>query len=444
MKRVIHILSFILLVCAAAFPQQSLWHRSTGTYGLTAALDIYRKDPDTLYAINDKFIRSPDGGGHWDTVAQWGTDIGALKVDPTNSQIVYLSRIGLRLESNDVLMSTNGGTSWRLLFVGQTDPVAVIEIDPQDSRMVYVGVGSNRIYRTINQGATWDTITPTNAYYLTALAIAPSHNSILYAGFVNGLFKSTDRGNSWASLSLGFPMQAGPQLAVDPRNPDVVYATVYNVDTTQPSGVFKTTDGGATWVEKDSGLSEENKQIRTIIIHPKYPDDIYVGTKNSSGRVVSHSTDAGEHWSDFSNGFLPTAGVVTALVIDTLHNRMYAGAVGIYFLDPLVTNVDARGGERPSTYELAQNYPNPFNPTTTIEFSLPTQAVVTLEIFDVLGRRVASLMDDQTLMPGRYKEGWNAQASPSGVYYYRIVLAEKKNGGSVIHRAATKQMLLIR
>ncbi|MBI1803868.1 MAG: T9SS type A sorting domain-containing protein [Ignavibacteriae bacterium] len=449
MKLLIQVSLLMSLVTSSSFSQQAPWRRSSGTYGLTAALDLYRKDPDTLYAINlESIIRSPDGGGHWDTVASWGTDIGALRIDPTNSQIVYVSHMGLRLESNDILMSTDGGAYWRLLFTGIGYPVAVIEIDPKDSKTVYVGVGSNRVYRTANQGLTWDTLTPVNAQYLTALAIAPSNDSIIYAGFVDGLFKSTDMGNSWTTLSLGFFMQAGPSLAVDPRNPNIVYATVYNIDTTIPSGVFKTTDGGLTWVERNTGLSAEDKQIRTILIHPKYPDNVYIGVKNSSGKVVLHSADGGDHWSELSNGFLPTAGVCTSLVIDTLNNRMYAGAVGIYILDTLVTGVANEAEQLPRGFMLYQNFPNPFNPTTSIEFDLSQQSTVTLEVFGVLGKRIAMLVNEDRRMAGRYRQEWNANNSASGIYFCRLTIAYDHESSATMeslgHQVFIRKMLLLR
>jgi hypothetical protein len=78
----------------------------------------------------------------------------------------------------------------------------------------------------------------------------------------------------------------------------------------------------------------------------------------------------------------------------------------------------------PTTYDIAQNYPNPFNPTTTIVYQVPEVAHVTLEVYNVLGDRVATLVDNQQAA-GYYRVEWNGKDSgqrtvSSGVYYYRM------------------------
>ena len=88
----------------------------------------------------------------------------------------------------------------------------------------------------------------------------------------------------------------------------------------------------------------------------------------------------------------------------------------------------------PPAFSLAQNYPNPFNPTTTIDFSLPAVTHVTLKVFDILGREVATLVD-KLEPPGENSVRLEASRLSSGVYYYRIT------AGSFI---GTKQMLLVR
>jgi len=74
---------------------------------------------------------------------------------------------------------------------------------------------------------------------------------------------------------------------------------------------------------------------------------------------------------------------------------------------------------RPEKFELAQNYPNPFNPSTSIKFTIPRQVGVSLKIYDILGREVATLLDE-VKAPGTYSVTWDASALASGVYFYRI------------------------
>lgn len=73
----------------------------------------------------------------------------------------------------------------------------------------------------------------------------------------------------------------------------------------------------------------------------------------------------------------------------------------------------------PTTFSLSPNYPNPFNPTTTIRFALPEAATVRLTVYDVLGRQVQLLVDEQR-PSGRHEVGFEATRLPSGLYFYRI------------------------
>lgn len=411
------------------------------------AIDIYRGNPDTIYAIGDSIIRSTDRGRHWQTLEgrNWGTDIGALKVDPTNSQILYLSKISVAtLVSNDQFMSTDGGIHWKLLFGGTALPVAVIEIDPLDPKTVYVGAGPSYISRTTDRGQTWTWLPYIpGTDHLTSLAIAPTNDSILYAGFVvGGVFRSTDKGSTWTQMPFISPLQAGPVLSVDPRDANVVYAAILGYDTTQQGGIFKSTDGGVTWIEKNNGLRKQDREVFTITINPRNPDDIFIGTGSSDSTVkwIFRTNDGGEHWFEFSDGFPHVGGGVQTIAIDTLNNRMYAGVIswidtqGIYILDSLTTGVNPVEHELPKQFFLVQNYPNPFNPTTSIGYSLSATQFVSLKVYDLLGREVAALLDGRKT-PGTYEVQWNAEGYPSGVYFYRL------QAGNFIQ---TKRMILIR
>ncbi len=90
--------------------------------------------------------------------------------------------------------------------------------------------------------------------------------------------------------------------------------------------------------------------------------------------------------------------------------------------------------ELPNSFSLGQNYPNPFNPTTTISFSLPSRSFVSLKVFDVLGREVATIVSEE-LPAGNYIRQWNAAGAATGVYYYRA---------SSGRFTETKKMVLLR
>ena len=79
------------------------------------------------------------------------------------------------------------------------------------------------------------------------------------------------------------------------------------------------------------------------------------------------------------------------------------------------------GDEIPVTYDLSQNFPNPFNPATTIQYQLPKNGFVTLKIYDILGKEVAALVNDQKTQ-GRYSVNFDASRLASGVYIYQLLV----------------------
>ena len=99
-----------------------------------------------------------------------------------------------------------------------------------------------------------------------------------------------------------------------------------------------------------------------------------------------------------------------------------------------VTNTSTEDGEVPNAFTLHQNYPNPFNPSTSISFDMAQTADVTLAVYDVLGRNVATLVNGQ-MASGRHTVTFDASSLTSGVYMYRI-----SNGSSTM----TRTMLLMK
>lgn len=93
------------------------------------------------------------------------------------------------------------------------------------------------------------------------------------------------------------------------------------------------------------------------------------------------------------------------------------------------TAVDDDLSPLPQAFALDQNYPNPFNPTTTIGFTLPASGQVTLEVFDILGRRVETLVN-VNLEAGRHQVTWDGTDAPSGLYFYRL----SRDGSSTVRK----------
>ena len=106
---------------------------------------------------------------------------------------------------------------------------------------------------------------------------------------------------------------------------------------------------------------------------------------------------------------------------------------------PVSTGVEANKQSIVSSFQLSQNYPNPFNPTTIISYQLPANSVVVLKVFDILGRKVATLVNGRESSGSHYVT-LNAASLPSGVYFYRIVA----QGSSGRRFVAVKKLLLLK
>jgi hypothetical protein len=100
----------------------------------------------------------------------------------------------------------------------------------------------------------------------------------------------------------------------------------------------------------------------------------------------------------------------------------------------VVTSIKEGSDGIPQHVELAQNYPNPFNPETQINYSIPHNSFVTLEVYDILGREITTLVNE-VKSPGNYEVNFNATNLPSGIYFYRL------QAGSFVE---TKKMILLK
>jgi len=136
----------------------------------------------------------------------------------------------------------------------------------------------------------------------------------------------------------------------------------------------------------------------------------------------------------------------------TFYAREGGTSYAPYLVVDYITGVEPLTSETPLAHALYQNYPNPFNPTTTISYQLPTQSHVTLKIFNVLGREIATLVNAEQAA-GYKSVTWNATNIPSGMYFYRLsvvltaqrdlVPTDGRNGQAGTY-TETKKLLLIK
>jgi hypothetical protein len=143
-----------------------------------------------------------------------------------------------------------------------------------------------------------------------------------------------------------------------------------------------------------------------------------------------------------SNLYLVTADKVGFAVSDSkLADLSYAGNLNVRDVNLSLWPkqvVSVPGGPAPTQYALSQNYPNPFNPATTIQYQVAGEGNVSLKVFDVLGREVASLVDEHQ-SSGRYEVRFDARRLASGIYFYKLQVA---NGNSLVYTDMKKMMMV--
>lgn len=143
------------------------------------------------------------------------------------------------------------------------------------------------------------------------------------------------------------------------------------------------------------------------------------------------STDRGLSWRSVNNGL--TESSIMSLNVDQ-QGHLYAGTnKGLFRSTGNVTRIDEKS-RVPSSFSLFQNFPNPFNPATVINYQLSANTLVTLKVYDVLGRLVKTLIEERQTA-GIHSVTFNASSLSSGVYFYRLV------AGSYVE---AKKMILIK
>ena len=151
---------------------------------------------------------------------------------------------------------------------------------------------------------------------------------------------------------------------------------------------------------------------------------LYKGDKGIGGGIFKTISSTGS-WTQFSLPISyyandsPDSAAITIMVEPAVNSHTGTS----FYMDDLsyssTTAINETTVQTPNSFELKQNYPNPFNPTTTIEYQVPVQTFVTLKIYNMLGKEVATLVNKNE-PTGKYSVNFNASSLSSGVYLYRI------------------------
>jgi photosystem II stability/assembly factor-like uncharacterized protein len=364
--------------------------------------------PDnSILAGGNGLFQSSDDGQHWIDLSAPNATIRGLAVDSG----------GVLYEASTAGIFSHSPTGIRWHGCLALDPMynsVVNALAINHSGTMFAGIFGHGqgVYRSKNQCGNW---TQVNNGLLNSSIYAVSVDSgdVIYAGTASGAYRSTNDGDNWILMPL-----------------DTSIVSVYSFLFTQYSrvfcgtskGIYLSTNGGNTWLQ--DGLITASVYSLSLASSGA----IFSGTSQGAYR----STDQGVSWDTVNSGLQDLN--IYAMMVDRSGHLLAGTSNGLFRSLQAFTSVGGNINAFLSTYSLDQNYPNPFNPATIISFSLPRHDFVYLDVFNLLGEKIATLVSAE-LTGGVHKVEWNPTGVASGVYFYRL------RAGSF---SATKKLVLLR
>ncbi|MFZ4591317.1 MAG: YCF48-related protein [Ignavibacteria bacterium] len=345
-----------------------------------------------------QFKKTTNGGTNWTNMSFPTTqfNINAIHFFNTNT--------GLLASDNDTIFRTTNGTqNWSdKIFIG----FHILDFQFFDSLNGYAS-GNNKFAKTTNGGLNWSvsTIQSSGQIYFV------NQNTgwtLSYPGGGSNILKTTDAGSSW-------------QIQYTTTNFRTLYDVFFvDANTGYTSGyrhcIYKTTDGGINWISQYEQASANGLySIYFINANTGWAVGDYYAATNTN---TYYTTNGGTNWVNTSG--IAGSGRLNRVKINNSPVGYTAGQYQtIYRTNNAGGLTSIKNETTASEYSLSQNYPNPFNPVTKINYSVPKQSLVTMKIFDILGREVATLVNE-SMKPGYFSVDFNGSNLASGVYFYRM------------------------
>lgn len=321
--------------------------------------------------------------------------------------------------------TTNGGQYWSRYFHSDTMIFANC-IYFWDANNGWIGLATANpvtIFETKNGGATWDSsrveLGFVSNFPVRAIKFKTANIGVAAGGFIDiaGIvWMTTNAGFNWNSYIVG----AEPFFDIDFKNDTVFY--VCGGDYEYGVSTAYSTNSGANWFYR-------TLEIFGMGIGMGFRNELEAWiTSNFSQRLV-YTTNGGEDWFDINS---PDSSTLNGL---NFANQFTGWAVGnngtilkYYSTSTGISNNFGNVRE----FRLYPNYPNPFNSSTNIRFQLSYPSMVTIKIYDVLGREVRTLLNDMK-HPGEHRVRFDSGDLNSGIYFYKIITTQLHTGTTTEH-----------
>jgi len=248
------------------------------------------------------------------------------------------------MASGNLWKTENNGVTWTPVFEQQGSyALGIVELDPANPNIVWVGTGENNsqrsvgfgdgVYRSLDAGATWQNMGLKDSGHISMIRIHPEDSRTVWvaaqgplwnAGGDRGLYKTSDGGDSWTRI-LEVDADTGVnEFVMDPADPDLIVASTYQrrrhvwtlINGGPGSGIHKTADGGTTWRRISTGLPEGDLGRIGLAQAPSAPNILYAIVEAEEEQGVYRSTDFGESWEKRSDHMTSSPQYYNELVVD--------------------------------------------------------------------------------------------------------------------------------
>ncbi len=260
---------------------------------------VHPSDPEMVYALTGAALyKTTNGGASWSVYSLPSSNyFRALRFNPLNPEVLYA--VGYNYTGSVyrtvLARSINAGVNWQVFFCDTAAPSYgySLAVDPIDTNVIYVGgyrgSGATTLHRSSDCGETWEELNlGVNGYYPYAVEVNPANNNIIIiAPYSSGIYRSTDKGESWTRVANYYGIY---QIAPAGGDAAILYATT-------SSRLYRSTDSGATWVEIGTGIY--GGLLYALLPHPMASGTVYCGTKAG----IFRSTDFGNTWQEISGNF---------------------------------------------------------------------------------------------------------------------------------------------
>lgn len=331
-------------------------------------------------------LRTNNSGQTWTLVPLTGMDVEDIAFADASNGIM----VG---DNGSTLRTTNGGATWSVVPSGQGQ--ALYTVAYGSGGLVYIAGRDGAVARSTNGGLSWIPSIIGTVRYRGSAAIGTNGWIVGEGGTI---IATSNGGVTWNSQASG--------TGSDLKGVFFISATEGWI-AGQNSTLLYTNNGGATWTSRNTGITAGLNSVFFLNANE--------GWATGNAGTIFRTTNGGLNWiADASNA----TAELSDIYFVSASQGWTVGDLGTIRYRSLPTSVDNKGGV-PATMRLAPNYPNPFNPSTTITFQLPEAGRARLAVFNLIGQKVATLVDG-SLAAGDHAVTFDASAMPSGVYFYTL------------------------